>query len=239
MLKGKKRGPLLRLVRELLRRFKSKVVVDKLFEGNYASTAMFVSNHSGASGPMNLTIYFSEFFRPLGTYEMVGKYKERWNYLYHIFYRTKLKYGKKKSFILATLFAIISRMLYYDIGLIPTYRDVRFVSTIKTCIKALRDGQSLLVFPEDSSKEYALEIETFLPGFVIILRKYYEATGIDLPVYTMYFSKEKQRIVVGDKEFIQPLIAQGLDDEAIADYFRKKINRYGKMIYEDEKAPNV
>ena len=176
MLRGRTRGPLLRLLVVIMRKFKKKVTITRLFEGNYERTAMFVSNHSGASGPMNLTIYFQEFFRPLGTYEMVGNYKERWNYLYHIFYQKKLKYSKKKSFILATLLAIISRILYYDIGLIPTYLDARFISTIKKCTKALKEGQSILIFPEDSSQEYAQQISKFFAGFVVISLIYYEAS---------------------------------------------------------------
>ena len=236
MLRGRTRGPLLRLLVVIMRKFKKKVTITRLFEGNYERTAMFVSNHSGASGPMNLTIYFQEFFRPLGTYEMVGNYKERWNYLYHIFYQKKLKYSKKKSFILATLLAIISRILYYDIGLIPTYPDARFISTIKKCTKALKDGQSILIFPEDSSQEYAQQISKFFAGFVVIARKYYEASGIDIPIYPMYFSKARLRIIVGEKVFIQPLIQQGMNDDEIADYFRLKVNEYGRMIYE-EKTP--
>lgn len=239
MLRGKRRGPLLRFLRVLIRRFKSKVITTKLFTGEYEPTAIFLSNHSGASGPMNLTIYFSEFFRPLGTYEMVGKYKERWHYLYHTFYQRKLKYSKLKSFILATLFGLISRVLYYDIGLIPTYPDARFISTIKICMKALRNKQSLLVFPEDSSQEYAVEISKFFAGFVVIARKYFETTKIDIPIYPMYFSKLKQKIIVGDKHYIQPLIQQGMNDDEIADYFRKIINQYGNMIYQGEEKGTV
>lgn len=231
MTNGKKRNWRFRFIKGTLRRFKSKVVVTKLFEGDYETTAVFISNHSGASGPMNLAIYFSEFFRPLGTYEMVGKYKERWHYLYHIFYKRKLKYNKLKAYILATLFAIISRILYNDIGLIPTYSDARFITTIKTCIQSLKEEKSILVFPEDSASGYTQEIAKFLAGFVVITRKFFEATGVDLPIYPMYFSKKRQRIIVGEKIYIQPLINQGWSDDKIADSFRIKINEYSHIIY--------
>ena len=52
----------------------------------------------------------------------------------------------------------------------------------------------------------------------------------------MYFSKARLRIIVGEKVFIQPLIQQGMNDDEIADYFRLKVNQYGRMIYE-EKTP--
>jgi hypothetical protein len=55
----------------------------------------------------------------------------------------------------------------------------------------------------------------------------------------MYFSKLKQRIIVGDKHYIQPLIQQGMDDDQIADYFRKIINQYGNMIYQGEEKGTI
>lgn len=234
MEKHKTRGLFLRIVRRILKTFKKKVEVIKLFVEEYEETAMFICNHSGASGPMNLSIYFDEYFRPLGTFEMVGSYKERWNYLYYIFYQKKLKYNRIKSFILATLLAIISKILYNDIGLIPTYPDARFITTIRKSIEALKNKQSILIFPEDSSEEYATEIGKFLAGFIVIVRKFFEETGIDLPIYPMYFSKLKGKIVVGEKEYIQPLVEKNLDNNEIAEYFKNKVNAYGKMIYNEE-----
>ena len=112
---------------------------------------IIASNHSAASGPLTLSLYFPVFFVPWGTHEMTENYKNRWNYLYHIFYTQKLGYGKFKSFILATLFGVISKMLYNGMQLIPTYSDINLKHTINLSIAHLEKGNSILIFPSFQS----------------------------------------------------------------------------------------
>lgn len=69
---------------------------------------------------------------------MTEKYTVRWKYLYHVFYTQKLGYNKFSAFILATLFGVISKMLYNGMQLISTYPNVKFRNTINVSIEHLK-----------------------------------------------------------------------------------------------------
>lgn len=45
--------------------------------------------------------------------------------VYHVFYRKKQWGSPLKSFLIATPFCVISKMLYKGAELIPTYKDIR------------------------------------------------------------------------------------------------------------------
>lgn len=54
--------------------------------------AIIVSNHSAASGPLTIELYYPRFFIPWGTFEMCRNYRGRFQYLYRVYYRQKKKY---------------------------------------------------------------------------------------------------------------------------------------------------
>lgn len=116
--------------------------------------AIIVANHSGAAGPMDISLFFPYPFIPWGAHQMKEGYRSRWNYAYHIFYRQKMKYGKFKSFVLATLLSIINKFLYVNMRLVPTYQDIRITKTMRDSLKHLNDNIPILIFPEDSSEGY-------------------------------------------------------------------------------------
>lgn len=228
--KKHKRRWLFSFLKKIVRPLKKKVTVINLNK-EIEDKAIYISNHSAASGPFSIELFFPKHFIPWGTHEMTENYKARWNYLYHIFYKQKLGYNKFKSFILATLFAVISRMLYKGMGLIPTYRDSRLFKTFKMSIKNLNNGVGILIFPENSDFGYKEVLEYYNAGFVTLSKMYYKKTKIDLPVYNIYYSKKYCKMVIDKPIYINKLFKKGLDERQIAEYFMKKTNRlYLKYI---------
>ena len=193
-----------------------------------ADQAIFISNHSGASGPMNLALFFPSFFVPWGAHPMVGNYRSRWNYLYFVFYRQKLGYSKFRSFLIATLFGIISKRLYRGMDLIPTYEDMRLKTTFRQSEHFINEHKPILVFPEDSSNGYHDHILKYHEGFIAFAEHYYQKHQIDLPVYPIYFSKKLNIILIDKPQYIQPLKAEGLDRERIAQHFKD----HGNDLYQ-------
>lgn len=214
-------------LKSFLRFFKRK---RKIYNenGSLDGPAIFVANHSGASGPMDLSLYFPTFLIPWGTYQMRGKFKERWHYLYDVFYRQKLKYGKVRSWILATLLGTVAPFLYGNMRVIRTYDDIRLVRTFKESITHLKENVSLLIFPEDSSDGYSDEIAVFNEGFVAFADYYYKNTGVDLPIYPVYYNKKRAFIRIGKFENYSSFIKKGYTRGQIAEYFRTKLNNLGK-----------
>ncbi len=191
---------------------------------HFASKAIFISNHSGASGPMNLALFFPSYFVPWGASPMVGNYRSRWNYLYHVFYQQKLGYKPFRSFVVATLFAIISKRLYRGMDLIPTYEDLRLVHTFRQSEDMLQKDKPILVFPEDSSKGYLDHILKYHEGFLAFSEYYYKKHGVDLPIYPVGFSKKKNALMIEKPFFLQELYRQGMKRHEAAQFFKDRNN---------------
>lgn len=211
-----KRGAIFNAFKNLLKGFKKKPQIVYLGEGEVEDQAIFIANHSAANGPLTYELFFPKYFIPWGTHEMCGNYKMRWNYLYHIFYRQKLKYSRTKSFLLATSFGLISKFLYNSTGLIGTYKDTRLASTFKKSFQVLDQKLGLLIFPEDSSNGYFEKPTQYFKGFLSLSKLYFKKNQVDLPIYNVYFSKAKNKLVIDKPIRINQLLMQGASEDQIS-----------------------
>jgi len=156
---------------------------------------------------------------------MTGHYLSRWKYLYFTFYRQKLGYKKFRSFMLATLFGIISKTLYKGVKLIPTYSDARLRKTIALSLEHLSANNSLLIFPENSSSGYGEKIETFHAGFIYLAQQYYKINNVHIPLIPLYYHKSKQQIITGKSIFLNEFDL-GLTREEIVEKLRLILNEF-------------
>ncbi len=218
----KKRGCFFEFLKTVVKTFKKRPKIIDYNNGKIESRAIFIANHSGASGPFTFELFFPKYFIPWGTHEMCGNYKMRWKYLYHIFYQQKLHYGKFRSFCLATSFGLISKSLYNATGLIGTYNDVRLLKTFKDSFKVLDEDIGLLIFPENSNDGYHELIKEYFRGFVSLAKIYYKKRNIDLPVYNIYYNKKHNKMLIDKPIYINKLINEDkMNEKDIADLFLK------------------
>lgn len=230
-----KRGKIFSFLKSALKKMKKQPEIINLNEDGLKNRAIFVANHSAASGPFTYELFFPKYFIPWGTHEMCGNYKMRWNYLYHVFYRQKLKYSKFRAFILATGFGAISIFLYRATGLIGTYKDARLKKTFQKSFDVLNSDIPLLIFPENSSNGYFDKPVEYQEGFVKLSKLYYKKTNIDLPVYNVYYSKDKNKIIIDKPLEINKLIEQGFSESDIAQKFlTNTYNIFEKFIAENK-----
>lgn len=229
-----------RFFKGIFKIFKKKVEVLDLNEGNIADKCIFVANHSGASGPFSYELFFPKYFIPWGHHQMCGNYKDRWNYLYHIFYQQKLHYNKFKSFLIATVFAIISKSIYTSVGLIGTYTDARLHSTIKKSFKVFEKNMPILIFPENSNEGYKEILEEYHSGFVTLSNLYFRRTKEDLPVYNVYYSKKLCKMVIDKPVYLNELLKTKTPEE-IAQMFVDRTNELYRTYLlkkDEEKVEN-
>ncbi|TVP94327.1 MAG: hypothetical protein EA374_07070 [Acholeplasmatales bacterium] len=186
--------------------------------------AIFLANHSGLSGPLVQGLYFPTFIVPWGTYEMTDGYRSRWRFMYQTTYREKMYFGRCKAFVLATFVAFFSPIVYHAAKLIPTYPDLRLLKTFRRSAAALKAYKGIIIFPEDSETGYHERLVGLYRGFVVLHRMMKRRYHLDVPVYPVYYHKKRHTVLIGKAESMQPLLDQGLDDDAIADYFLAKIN---------------
>lgn len=226
-----KYGWFFNLVLKIFKVFKKKPYIYNLNDQEIDKNALIISNHSAASGPLTISLYFPTFFVPWGTHEMTERYKERWKYLYHIFYKQKLGYNKLKSFLLATSFGIISKALYNGMQLIPTYSDTRLRNTMNISKQYLDKGTSVLIFPEDSNSGYHEVLLKYNPGFVYLSEFYYKKTNKKIPIYPIYFHKKSNAIIIGEKSYLKPLTDKGLNKYEIAEHYKNITNDLSVKLF--------
>jgi 1-acyl-sn-glycerol-3-phosphate acyltransferase len=227
--KIEKHGPIFRQIKRLVSLFKKKPIIFNMND-SLSDQAIYISNHSSASGPMILSLYFPILFVPWGAYPMTEGYKSRWNYLYYIFYRTKLRYPKIKSLILSTLFALVSRLLYKGIHLIPSYPDKRVAKTINQSILHLKYRNPILIFPEDSTDGYHSSLVKYNSGFVYLASQFYKETQIELPVYPVYYDKETNSLLIEKPHYINDDRYKGFNRKEIAEAFRIYTNSMREVL---------
>ena len=201
----------------------------------FTNGAMILSNHEGTDAPMSLELYCDKPVRMWGAHEMnsglISMYK----------YQTRVYYHEKKhwNLHLARLFCLIAspltNLFYKGINLISTYRDTRFRRTIKESLDAIKAGDNIVVYPEDSTNGYLEELEGFHGGFVVFA-EVCKKRGIDLPIYVTYFRKKDLKYIVDKPVLYSELSSHGETREEIAKKLVERCNELGKMQFD---APMV
>ena len=197
------------------------------------NNGIILSNHEGTDAPMSLEIYLDKPIRMWGAHEMnsglIKLYK----------YQTKVYYHEKKGWnlFLARLFCLIAspltNLFYKGLNLISTYKDARFKITLKESINALKNGENIVIFPEDSTKGYLEELEGFYTGFVMLCDICYKK-GLDLPIYVSYF-KKKEKTYIFDKPILYSTLKQQFKTKKeIAENLKNRCNELGKMNIENK-----
>ncbi len=224
------RKPWFRAVKKFMRLFKKKtefIYLDKKID----KPTIILSNHVGTSAPLAWELYGNLPFRFWGANQMnsglIALYK----------YQTRVYYHEKKhwNLHLARLFCLIAspltNMFYKGINLISTYRDMRFRATISESIDCLKDGKSVIIFPEISDKGYLDVLEGFHPGFTmlgsILLKK-----GIDVQITTAYYKKNENTYIVDRPVMLSEVFTEGTSRDEIAKRLCDRCNELGQMDIE-------
>ena len=194
--------------------------------------ALILSNHEGTDAPMSVEIYLDKPVRMWGAGEMnsglISLYK----------YQTRVYYHEKKhwNIHLARLFCLIAspltHLFYSGLNLISTWHDARFVKTVRESIDALNSGDNIIVYPEDSTKGYLAELESFHEGFVM-LADICKRRGMDLPIFVTYFRKSDLLYIVDKPIMYSELCKNGASREDIAKRLCERCNELGKMKFDE------
>ena len=196
------------------------------------SGGIILSNHEGTDAPMSLEIYCNAPLRMWGAHEMnsglIKMYK----------YQTKVYYHEKKhwNLHLARLFCLIAspltNLFYKGLDLISTYKDGRFIKTIRESVSAIKEGDNIVIYPEDSKKGYLPELEGFFGGFVV-LAETCKKQGIDVPIYVTYFKKSELTYIVDAPVMYSELTKNGESREEVALKLLNRCNELGKMTFNE------
>ena len=223
----KKGKPWFRFMKKLMRsRYKEPRFIFLGEEFNDGS--LILSNHEGTDSPMSLEMYLDKPFRLWGTYEMNSGLVKMYKYQTRVYYHEK----KHWNLFLARLFCLLAspltNLFYKGLNLISTYQDGRFMKTMKESLSAVQEGNSIVVFPEDSTNGYLPELEGFFAGFAVFA-EYCLKKGADIPIVVSYFKKQ-ERIYIFDKPVnYSTLLKECGDRENVSQRLLKRCNELGKL----------
>lgn len=196
---------------------------------NYPS--IILVNHEGSKTPLTLELYFKEKNRMLGTYEMNGSLKDAYKYLSETYYHNKKKWPLVFSKLFSLIAAPLTCLYYRGLNLISVYSGIEFMRTVKEAFKCVNEyKENLIIYPEDSSKGYFVELTHFFSGFVLIAQYCYQR-GIDLNIYVSYFNP-KTKIFIFDKPIkYSEVLKFNLTKEELAKKFLIRCNELGRLSF--------
>lgn len=213
---------------------KRKVVYEHIPEDN--EPAVYVCNHSGAIGPVNMTLYFDRPARPWIVSYIFDK-EIAPNFVFHDFFFAR---GKKCKFFwrgLARVVAFFLRPLLEMQNAISVYKiNARARHTFKNTIDALKSGENIIIFPECPTK-YSKYICELYDGFIQMGKYYYDQTGKLLKFYPVYVPPQLKTINVGEPISYDVGVSAEENRHKIAEYLKLEIDKIAKSLPKHKAIP--
>ncbi len=197
--------------------------------------AVFVCNHSNIRGPVMMTLHFKRRHKSWTISCATDKEKTP-NYAFHdIFVGESRRFKGFYRFLSRIVAVLLPTLLKYE-DVIPVYRDGNITKTFRQSLKAMENGEDLVIFGE-STERYTEYINRLQPGFVDIARLYYRRTGKRLNFYPVYVEKKNAVISVGKPIAYDPELKPEEQRKVITDYLCDNIDRLARQLPEHEPAP--
>jgi len=218
-------GPLFKFCQAVVRIFypKYRVVSDKPLD----QTVVYVSHHQNMHGPFVILLWFPKSIRCWILHVFMDK-KSCYRHYSEYTFSERFKWNKTIAKGIAYLVSrFIPALLNSGKG-IPVYRGSRHIlKTFKQSVDALKNGESIVIFPDVEYSDSSAEVKELYEGFLYIEKYFYRETGKHVQFVPLYASKKARHISVGEpiqfrdgkcfneeKEYILKQIQTSLNDLA-------------------------
>ena len=198
----------------------------------FKNGSLILSNHEGTDSPMSLEMYLPKPFRLWGAHEMNSGLIKMYKYQTRVYYHEKKHWNLHLARLFCLLASPLTNLFYKGLNLISTYKDGRFMKTLRESFQAVQEGNSIVVFPEDSTKGYLAELEGFFAGFAVFAEYCYKK-GVDLPIVVSYFKKNERVYIFDNPINYSVLLAECGTKEKMIDRLLKRCNELGKMQFDE------
>ena len=199
--------------------------------------AIILSNHAGTDGPLSLEFYLGKKLCFWGAHEMTSGLVSMYRYQTRVYYHEKKHWNLFLSRLFCLLASPLTNIFYSGLDMIPTYRDARFVKTLRESIDRLSMGENVVIFPEDSTRGYLDELDSFHAGCVSLMQMC-DRRGVDVPVYVAYFRKRDMKFIFDKPVLLSELLATDESKEQIAARLCARCNALGRMT-EEKQTPDT
>ncbi len=198
---------------------------------------MVISNHCQVYGPVALQFYFERPTAVWCTYEMT-ELKEVPAYAYKDFWWAKPKWIKWLYKILSYIIAPLAVYVFKYADIVPVYKDIRLIKTIKGSIEKLEEGENIHIFPEKIERHNNV-VNEFQDKFVDIAKMYYVKTKQKLSFVPMYLCPKLKTIVYGKPVEFNPDNKLEFERERICNYLMDEITELAKSLPEHRVIPYI
>lgn len=158
--------------------------------------AVIVSNHAQMHGPIASELYFPGRRYTWCAGEMMNL-KDVPDYAFNDFWHRKPGYIRWFYRLLSYIIAPLSVCVFNNADTIGVYRDARAVSTFRDTVKRLKEGASVVIFPERDQPMNNI-LYAFEERFADVARMYYRATGRELDFVPMYIAPRLRLMCIGE-----------------------------------------
>ena len=192
---------LFKLIRSLVRLFYGKAEIIGL-EALPERDVIIVANHAQMNGPI-----VTELFMPKTSFiwcagEMMNL-KDVPEYAFRDFWSQKPRWTHPFYKLLSYVIAPLSVAIFNNARTIAVYHDERILSTFRTTVSMLQNGNSIIIFPE---KDEACNniVYAFHDSFIDVARLYYRRTGRTISFVPAYIAPELKKVYIGEAVAFNP-----------------------------------
>ncbi len=190
----KKTSLLYRIVRWLIRLFTPHyrlVGAEHLPE----EPCVIVGNHSQIYGPVAGELYMPGRHYVWCAGEMMNR-EEVAAYAYQDFWSAKPRGLRWFYRILSHVITPLALLLFTNAHTIPVYHDTRLITTYRDSIEKLRQGNSIVIFPEHYDEHNNI-VHDFQDKFIDLARFYHKKTGVELSFVPVYIAPKLKTLFFG------------------------------------------
>ena len=176
---------------------------------------VIVGNHSHMYGPVAGEIYVPGDHYVWCAGQMMHR-EEVADYAFQDFWSGRPKrthwFYKRLSHAIVPL----SVLIFNNAHTIPVYHDTRLITTYRESIELLRQGASMVIFPE-CYDEHNNIVHAFQDRFIDLGRMYYKQTGKALPFVPLYVAPALGVLFFGEPILFDPAASVEQERRRIAD----------------------
>ena len=156
---------------------------------------IIVGNHTQLHGPIVSELYLP-FPRRIWCAGQMMSLSEVPGYAFSDFWSQKPRYLHPFFRLLSYIIAPLSVLIFNNAHTIAVHRDARILSTFKETVACLKNGESIVIFPEHDVK-YNNIVYEFQENFIDVARLYHKRTGKEVLFVPMYVAPKLKSVYLG------------------------------------------
>lgn len=131
---------------------------------------------------------------------------------------------------LAYILMPVINLYFRSYDTIPAWHDMRVKETYVATVRALKEGNKVMITPETKDTPMNKYIKRFQRGFAYSAYYYYKETGKILKFYPSYCDPKTRRVVMGEPTSFDPEAPLRAETERITCYLEEKMTALGEYL---------